>query len=342
VQERAVFDGVFDLVAGGVRSGFNARFAQPSIVEPARFPFSDSEQRNPHTGVSDGLLARATKSGTAPKVIHLNTSNEYWTEWKAAAMVHTSVEGARDLDIPANVRIYTVVGAQHGPRAAFPPAPPSEPAQYLSNPNNYHWVLRGLVIALDRWVREGIPPPASRYPRLSDGSLVPFARLSFPPLPGVSTPREITGTFEVDSGPRWAHGIVDVLPPRRGPAYPVLVPRVDADGNEPCCLRLPEHAVPLATYTGWNLRHPRIGAPTELARLQGGYIPFPRTKADRAKSADPRASIEERYAGADEYVGRVSAVAQELLGEGYLLAEDVPAIAARAREHWGYAMGSGR
>jgi hypothetical protein len=196
------------IVAGSVRSGFNTRFAQPSIVEPARFPFSDAEQRNPYTRATDGLLKRATAAGVLPKVIHLNTSNEYWTEWKAAAMVHTATDGSRDLALPDNVRLYTVVGAPHGPVAPFPPAlPMEERAQHLSNPNSYHWVLRGLLVALDRWVREGTPPPASTYPRLADGSLVTRAALAFPGLPGVAPPAEVNGTFEVHSGPRFDDAI---------------------------------------------------------------------------------------------------------------------------------------
>jgi hypothetical protein len=338
---RPVFDGIFDLVAGGVRSGFTTRFAQPSLVEPARFPFSDADQRNPHTGWTDGLLKRAAQSGAVPKVIHLNTSNEYWTEWKAAAMVHTSVDGTRDLVPPDNVRIYTVVGSQHGPRAALPPRPTAEPAQHLANPNSYHWVLRGLVVALDRWVRDGVPPPANSFPRLSDGSLVPLDKLAFPKLPAAPPPSDITGTFEVNGGARVGEGIIDILPPRRGQAYPVFVPQVDGDGNEPCCLRLPEVAVPLATYTGWNLRHPSIGGASELSRLEGAYIPFPRTKADRARTGDPRASIEERYTSREQYLGLVTQATLKLLKDGYLLSEDVPAIIERAQAHWDWAAGAG-
>ena len=168
------------------------------------------------------------------------------------------------------------------PRAAFPPGPTAERSQHLSNPNSYHWVLRGLLIALDRWVRDGVPPPPSRYPRLSDGTLVSLDKLACPKMAHVSAPSEITGTFELNGGSRFAAGIVDNLPPRRGPAYPVFVPAVDSDGNERCCLRLPEVAVPLATHTGWTLRHPSIGAPTELAQLEGAYIPFARSKSERA------------------------------------------------------------
>jgi len=62
-------------------------------------------------------------------------------------------------------------------------------------------------------------------------------------------------------------GIADIAPPKRGAAYPVLLPQVDADGNEVAGIRLPVLAVPLGTNTGWTLRHPDTGGAAELAPL---------------------------------------------------------------------------
>ena len=46
-----------------------------------------------------------------------------------------------------------------------------------------------------------------------------------------------------------------MLPPRLvGTPYPIFVPKVDADGNDIAGVRLPEVAVPVATYTGTALR----------------------------------------------------------------------------------------
>ena len=75
----------------------------------------------------------------------------------------------------------------------------------------------------------------------------------------------------------------------------MLVPQVDRDGNELAGIHLPEIAVPLATYTGWNLRDPSIGAPEQREAFEGSYLAFPRTAAERDKSGDPRKSIAERY-----------------------------------------------
>ena len=66
---------------------------------------------------------------------------------------------------------------------------------------------------------------------------------------------------------------------------------MDGDGNEVAGVRLPDVSEPLATYAGWNLRHPDMGAPDQLMGLLGSTIPFPPTRADREASGDPRLSI---------------------------------------------------
>jgi len=117
-------------------------------------------------------------------------------------------------------------------------------------------------------------------------------------------------------------------------AYPALVPQVNADGNETSGVRLPELQFPLATYMGWNLRHPSIGSPTEQYPLIGSMVAFPRTRAEREKSGDPRLSIEERYSSQQEYLGKIEAAARELAKERFLLETDVPQVVARAKQRW--------
>ena len=124
--------------------------------------------------------------------------------------------------------------------------------------------------------------------------------------------------------------------------FPILVPRVDADGNELGGLKMPEVSVPLATYTGWNLFRPESGPPDVLSSMQGSYIAFPRTAADRRATSDPRASIEERYTGLHDYLGQVSSAGLQLIEDGYLLAEDLPPILIRAEQHWDYLMDQSR
>jgi hypothetical protein len=102
-------------------------------------------------------------------------------------------------------------------------------------------------------------------------------------------------------------------------------------------VKMPELAVPLATYTGWNLFNDRSGPTSVLSSMQGSYIPLPRTAAERKRTGDPRVSIEERYRDKDQYVSLVGKAAQELIDQGFLLAEDLPALLRNAGRHWDYA-----
>jgi hypothetical protein len=114
------------------------------------------------------------------------------------------------------------------------------------------------------------------------------------------------------------------------------VPQVESDGNETSGIRLPVIQAPLATYTGWNLRAREIGAPEELYSMRGSYIPFPKTKADQARSGDPRPSIEERYPDRRVYLEQVAEAARKLAVDGYVLARDIAGIQQQAAEQWDY------
>ncbi len=180
-------------------------------------------------------------------------------------------------------------------------------------------------------------PPASRYPTLADGTLVAPEQAGWPVVPGTVLPHSPMTTYRLDFGPDWAKGRVTVEPPRLGAAFVSRVPAVDDAGNDRGGIRLPQIAVPLATHTGWNYRHPSIGAPDRLASEIGSYLPLPRTRADRERTGDGRASIEERYASRDAYLTLISQAAERLVRERYLLAEDVPEVAAHAGGHYDWA-----
>jgi hypothetical protein len=98
----------------------------------------------------------------------------------------------------------------------------------------------------------------------------------------------------------------------------------------------PELAVPLATHTGWILRSPSIGAPTDLIQLVGSYRPFPRTAAARERTADPRRPIEERYPSRAHYLGLVADAAQAMVTQRLLMPEDVVYVLSSAGRHWDY------
>lgn len=345
-QGRLVFDGVFDQVGGAGRGSFNHRFGQQSrdqlqhfnIQYPVdMFPFTDEDQTDSVTGDTDGLLARARRTNTVPKFVHLLTNSEYFN--RAGSLVHTDPGGTRDVEPPPTSRIYMVASAPHivGP---FPPAPFTDKdfvGQADMNPLVYNPVIRAVFRALDQWVVEGVEPPPSRYPRLADGTLAPPAAAGWPTIPRVTMPPAPMTTYRLDFGPEWKHGRVSLEPPRLGAPFTSLVPAVDDAGNDRAGIRLPEIAVPLATHTGWNYRRAEIGAPDRLASEIGAYRPLPRTAADRERIGDSRRSIAERYASREDYVGRIALAALDLVRERYLLAEDVPDLVAQAARHWDWA-----
>lgn len=334
-RERRVFDGVLAHIAGGARGGFNTRFAQPSRASSSYFypndiwPFTDATQTDPLSGVSDGLLAHLDPK-FVPKIFYTNSSNEYWRGH--AALTHVTLDGQEDLPPGDTTRIYHFAGTQHGP-ARFPPR--VQAGRLADNPNAYSWFLRALLARLDAWVARSAAPPPSRYPTLADGTLVERRALTFPSIPGVTLPRELLAPQRLDFGPQFRNnGIATIEPPKVGAAFPVLLPQVDADGNEQGGLRSPELAVPLATYMGWALYDPRLGRDDELVSLQGSFVPFPVDAEARQRLGDPRRSIFERYADRDSYLAAVDRAARALAAEGYLRTDDLGAVVAQAEERW--------
>jgi hypothetical protein len=344
-RDRRVFDGALVHVAGAALGSFNFRFAQPSrdahpfmnMFYPTDiFPFTDLEETDPETGLTGGILARAMKDKVVPKIFYTNSAYEYWG--RSASLIHIGIDGQKDATIPGTTRIYFLAGGQHGP-ASFPP--PKSHTQNLSDPNDYRWAMRALLVAMDRWVRDGQEPPASQYPRIAQDTLVPLGAVQFPKIPGVVLPVHIQKAYRVDYGPEFrTAGIIANEPPKVGSAFPILLPQVDRDGNETSGIRMPEVQVPLATYTGWNLRAPEIGASAEMFSMQGSFIPFFRTKADRELHRDPRASIEERYPGRAQYLEKIESAARAMVQAGYLLNEDIVQIVEHSATEWDYLSGA--
>jgi len=187
---------------------------------------------------------------------------------------------------------------------------------------------------MDAWVRNNTPPPASSYPRIADKNLVPFRKYALPAIPGLNPPHDANEAWHLDFGPNWRKGVLSMQPPRIGKVYPVLVPQVDIDGNERDGVRLPEITVPLATYTGWNLRDPSIGAPEQRVAFEASYIPFPKTAAQRERTKDPRKSIAERYADHEDYSTRYQKAVDELIRQSWILPEDRAALLLRGEQEW--------
>jgi hypothetical protein len=268
-----------------------------------------------------------------PRIFFSNTSYEYWG--RAAALIHTTADGKHDAPISDDVRIYHFTGLQHfsGP---FPPEKGKgdllgqEPQSPL--PVKYFW--RAMIANMDAWVRANTLPPPSSYPKIADGTLVPLREYALPALPGVNRPHEANEAWHLDFGPNWRQGILSLQPPKVGEPFAVLVPQVDADGNERDGVRLPEVTVPLATYTSWNLRDPSIGAPDQRVSFEASYLPFPKTVADRQKIGDPRKSIAERYAGREDYMKRYKNAVDDLVKQRWILQEDRESLLHRGEQEW--------
>ena len=334
-QGRQVFDAIAPHASGGGRMFLNYEFARPvtscqqhtNQLEPELFPFAYNVMEDTQTGRKDGILKRPA---TDPLVIHTQTSTEYWQ--KRGALAHTDGRG-NDVALPDRVRMYLMASTQHnapyGTRAA------RAKTLHLSNPLSIGPALRALIVAMDRWATDGTDPPPSRIPRNADGTQVApeSLRAGFPAIPGAGCTGLHNRQLFLDYGEGVTKGVIDARPkaPPDGAGYVVLVPAVDADGNDVAGIRLPWITVPLATYTGWNLQAEEL-AEGELSGLLGSSIPFPRTRMERQAGGDPRMSLEERYASVDDYLERVRGRIAALVQGRYMLAEDADVLLADCRQ----------
>lgn len=336
-QHRKVFDGLVVNVAGGGLGSFNHRFAQPSrhasahfdVYYPTeQFPFTDHPQTDPVSGETAGLLDRCEQTGTTPCIFYTNSSTEYWN--RSASLTHTDLAGSKDVAVHPSVRIYHFAGTQHGPADL-----PSGPDPLPKNPTNFRFVHRALLLALDRWVRNDEEPPESRHGTIAGGSLVTTDTIVKAwPSSGQPLPSHPRAPRRLDHGDRWSEGIITQEPPEPGEPFTLLVPSVDADGNEIPGIRLPEVAVPLGTFAGWRLRSEEMGATWAMVGLQGCWHPF----SARRGTEDERPPVEERYENREDYVARCRSVAEGLVGEGYLLQRDLSAIERRAGQMYDWVM----
>lgn len=337
---RAVFDGMIPHVAGGGLGFFNHRFAAPTRYATQHtnhlfpcdyFPFAYEMQTDHLTGNKDGILVKARAAGVVPKIMHVQNSAEYWN--RSASLVHTDTRGQTDAILPPEVRIYSIGGAQHGWGDDEKPAS-SQVGQLPNNPTDYRPHLRAALTALNQWIEEDRAPPPSVYPRIDQGTLVTRQNTGWQPLPGVRYPEVIQQAELLDFGPRFSsHGQLDFHPPKRLGRYSVRVPACDQGNNDRGMLQLPTIAVPIATYTGWNLRGREIGAENEMTMLRGAFLLFRRTQEGRQSVGDPRPALLERYQSFDDYLERFQSAAEELVRQRYLLNEDVPRLIQRAKRN---------
>ena len=321
---RRVFDGVFSHVAGAGKVFANHRFGMPGRTATQHedrlypenwFPFASVTASDPFSGRS-GAILRGDDSD--PCIVETNSATEYWQ--KGASLVHTDPQGKTDAVLPDNARAYLIAGTQHGGRPGVNPTP--GPCVNPRNPHSATPALRALFVALEEWVTHGTLPPPSRVPSLAAGTAVKAETVRLPRVQGFAHP----------PGPNRIVAPVDwVDPPETEPdtAYDTYVSAVDRDGNEVAGIRLPDIAVPLATYTGWNVYRAQ---PAELADRDGSRIAFAATRAGRDAADDPRPSLQERYGTHATYVAAVKAAAGALVAERLLLPADADAFIEAAQQ----------
>ncbi len=325
---RAAFDGLMVASAGAGGGSFNHRFASPgqagnsvlSIFRPVDLPpFTD-----------DGMLLKAKAASVVPRIFYTFSSTEYWA--RAGSLTHTNETGTSDVPFASTSRLYFLTGTPHA-SGGLPPTP--QQTRYALNFADQKWVLRALLIDLDKWVTNGAEPPPSRYPTLAQHQLVSRDAVQFPKIPSLPFASYMPGVWQMDYGTDYATTkVITKEPPALGAPFPVLVPQVNADGNDVGGVALPEVAVPLGTHTGWNVSTYPLSGLRYLAGLVGSFQPFATTRAEREQSGDSRPSIEERYTNRQDYLQRVKRAATDLVRERFVLDSDVEALVQQADQTW--------
>jgi hypothetical protein len=333
------YNGFHVHIAGARRGAFNHRFAQPSNQTTPLwghvFPFADVVTSDPLTARTGGLLDQlAAADNDLPKIISTDSAAEYWRG--DAALAHIDTVGQHDLPEHPSTRRYLFSGAQHTP--GYPSqsrtnAGTGTIARYPLNVLDYRPLHRAALINLDRWITEGIDPPPSRHPRLSDATAVKREDViaTFVRLPGLTPPdpHRLPFVRTVDMGGDEKTGI-GRYPAKEGAFYPALVSAVDADGNEKAGICMPDITVPVGTHAGWNQRDPVTGSPEQIVPMNGLTLWFAPDEATRAARGDPRRSLAERYRDEADYRTKLRAAALLLASEHYLLEEDVEHVVETA------------
>ncbi len=336
-----VFDAMMPIISAGRRTWTNVRFSQigrwskeheDHFMPGDQFPFTYAVTTDPVSGASDGLLKNCGLTNTCPKIMQIDGAYEWWGG--RASLVVTDGAG-HDITLPDNVRYYLVSGTQHGGGAGVATGTVTQPiagstCQFAASPVSETPVERALIPALERWVVGNTAPPPSQYPTVGNGTLVASDRASvgFPDLSNVQVPNGAAATPVAASlayrglvnqlfVTNYANAapVVDVTKP-----YTVLVPKVDGNGNEISGIRVPELAVPLGTYLGWNLRGSGHAA-GEVCQFTGSAIPFATGAATKA-ATDPRTTLAALYASRADYQAKFGAAADVLVANGYLTALD--------------------
>jgi hypothetical protein len=332
-QGRQVFNGAMPLIAGSRRIWLNDRFAQPGRWSKEheehfqvgdQFPFSYPVTTDPVSGRRDGIFARCEATRSCPKLMHIDGSAEFWQG--RASLVGADGRG-RDIEMPAQARLYLMAATPH---AYAPSGKAARPAacSLPGNGVNPGSTTRALLVALIDWVATGAEPPASQWPQVARGELADphdLRSLGLPDLSRLGVRYQATHNFLHLTDYSTPVPTVD-----RSKPYRVMVPVVDGDGLDKAGVRTPDVQVPLATHLPWNPRAPGF-APGAACGGAGATLPFAADAATRQRLGDPRASIAERYPDEQRYLREVRGAIDALVAQRLMLAEDAERWMGRAR-----------
>lgn len=343
-QNLIVWEGANDHIAGR-QMALNIRFAHPSGAASMYEPGSEAilwwgryedtmRARKPAS-----MLDRCSITRTCPRVFETFGSAEFWGLRMSPNLVGTKAD--TDIPLPANIRRYYFPGTTHGGgRGGFnveTASPTSAATCELPNNNNPQAdTMRALFVALTDWVTKDIAPPPSQYPRIDHHQLVwpRAAAMGFPAIPGSPLPDNLLNPFyDYDFGAEFNYsdlsGVLATQPPAIKRVLPLLVPKVDADGNETSGIASALHQAPLGTYLGWNVTRSGFYK-GRVCGFSGGFLPFAKTKAEREATGDPRLSLEERYRDHAGYVAAVKAAVERLSQQKFLLPVDAERLIREA------------
>jgi hypothetical protein len=322
---RTVFEGLMPHISGGKKTFTNYRFSQPGrspyehadmLYPGADFPFTYPVITDSVSGKSDGFLARCLAAGNCPKIIKTDSELEFYQQ--RASLVVTDTKGD-PIAMPDNVRLFLLSNLQHY-SLARDKSQMAKVCAYPTNPLNAGPPVRALLVAMTEWISKNTLPPNSRYPSRADATLVPPSSdsVGFPLIPSYAYPSRIARPTTLKS---------DEMPPSKGAAYPVFVPKTDADGRDIAGVHLPTLEAPAATHTGWNVRKAGFGE-GELCDNNGTMIPFAATREDRLKNNDPRRSMAERYPNAGDRAAAIAKATEQLVHDRLVLEEDAKLFTA--------------
>ena len=359
--QRQVHDGLWPIIAGR-RIALNFRWAQPDGVLELYQAGSEGPQwwlPNPDPvrgGAAAGLLDRCTATNTCPKIVEHFGAAEVWALKLTPEWIGT--DARTDLPLPPNVRRYYLASSNHGggaggfdssvPGATLPTTGPNCPGNNYgtgvlpANPMPHAETVNALRAHFRDWVMRGTLPPASQWPTLAQGTLVPAHKsaMGFPTLPqlrsGIPEPDFIMPVLDYDWGPQFraadGSGVASNAPPAIRQVLQMFAPKVDADGNELGGVPVVLRDAPLGTYLGWNITAggARPFHQGQICNYVGGMLPFARTRAERVATGDPRLSLEERYGSHEGYVSAVRKAADGALAAKFLLQEDAQRLVREA------------